>query len=128
MPLSWCGWETLPPPAAVCLASPCPVHRRGGGGGGRFRWNACQQRHTQAGGVGGGQKLLPPPAPPSTVCTRLLYARALVARCRCGVCFVEKNIALSRGWCMPLTRGSAVCGQNASHNTQILASFPHQLD
>ena len=57
----------------------------GGGGGGRFRWNACQQRHTQAGGVGGGQKLLPPPAPPSTVCTRLLYARALVARCRCGV-------------------------------------------
>ena len=23
MTLSWCGWETLPPPAAVCLASPC---------------------------------------------------------------------------------------------------------
>ena len=43
------------------------------------------------------------------------------------VCF-EKNTALSRGWCTPLARGSAVCEQNASHNTQILACFPVQLD
>ena len=26
-----------------------------------------------------------------------------------AVCF-EKNTALSRGWCMPLARGGAVCG------------------
>ena len=44
-----------------------------------------------------------------------------------AVCF-EKRTALSRGWCTPLTRGSAVCEQNASHNTQILACFPDQLD
>ena len=29
------------------------------------------------------------------------------------------NTALSRGWCMPLARSSAVCEQNAPHNTQI---------
>ena len=42
--------------------------------------------------------------------------------------FLRENTALSRGWCMPLTRGSAVCEQNASHNTQILACFSDQLD
>ena len=36
---------------------------------------------------------------------------------------LRESKALSRGWCMPLTRGSAVCEQNASHNTQILACF-----
>ena len=52
---------------------------------------------------------------------------SLVHAAAVAVCF-EKNTALSRGWCMPLTRGSAVCEQNASHNTQILACFSHQLD
>ena len=45
-----------------------------------------------------------------------------------GLYVLRGNTALSRGWCTPLTRGSAVCEQNASHNTQILACFPHQLD
>ena len=42
------------------------------------------------------------------------------------VCF-QKNTALSRGWCIPLARGSAVCEQTASHNTQILACFSDPL-
>jgi hypothetical protein len=36
--------------------------------------------------------------------------------------------ALSWGWCVPLTRDSAVCEQSASHNTQIMACFSHRLD
>ena len=56
-----------------------------------------------------------------SVCLLWSPAAAVVVR-------FEKNTALSRGWCMPLARGSAVCEQNASHNTQILACFPHQLD
>ena len=58
----------------------------GGGGGGRSGGTPASS-DTQAGGVGGGQKLLPPPAPPSTVCARLLYARAPAACCRCGCLF-----------------------------------------
>ena len=49
------------------------------------------------------------------------------ARCCCCGCVLRGNTALSRGWCTLLTRGSAVCEQNTSHNTQILACFSDQL-
>ena len=51
--------------------------------------------------------------------------RRLWCRCAAVVVRFDKNTALSRGWCTPLARGSAVFEQNASHNTQILAlSWP----
>ena len=53
----------------------------------------------------------------------LLFAAAAAVVVR-----FEINKALSRGWCTPLARGRAVCEQNASHNTQILACFSDQLD
>ena len=87
----------------------------------------------QAGGAGGGQNVNcchPPSLRPSPSvlarCMLVYWLRAAAV----AVCF-EKNTALSRGWCWctPLARGSAVCEceQNASHNTQILACFSHQL-
>ena len=44
------------------------------------------------------------------------------------VCF-EKNTALSRGWCTPLARGSAVCGAKriAQHANPGLLSWPLRL-
>ena len=69
-----------------------------------------------------------PPFPPSTACARSLYALRAGRALPLWLFVLRENTALSRGWCTPLTRGSAVCEQNASHNTQILACFPHQLD
>ena len=81
--------------------------------------------------------LLLSPLLPFTACVRSL---SMVLRWERGGLFLlfataaavivrfEKNTALSRGWCTPLTRGIAVCEQNASHNTQILACFFDQLD
>ena len=43
-------------------------------------------------------------------CYAPLAATAVAVR------FDEKKTALSRGWCTPLARGSAVCEQNAPHN------------
>ena len=42
---------------------------------------------------------------------------------------LRKNTALSRGWCMPLTRGSAVCGAKriAQHANPGLLSSPVRL-
>ena len=62
-----------------------------------------------------------PPVPAR--CTLMHWLRAAAV----AVCFGE-NTALSRGWCTPLTRGSAVCEQKASHNTQTLACLSRQLD
>ena len=53
------------------------------------------------------------------LCGAPLAAAAVVIR-------FEKNAALSRGWCVPVARDSAVCEQNASHNTQIMACFSRQ--
>ena len=77
---------------------------------------------TTDGRDGGGQNvngvcsvllpLLPRPSP--FVLTRGLRCRPLPL----WLFVLRGNTALSRGWCTPLTRGSAVCEQNASHNTQ----------
>ena len=85
---------------------------------------------TQAGRVGGGQELLPPPRSALhrlcslACCTPARQPPAVAV----AVCF-EKNTALSRGWCMPLTRGSAVCGAKriAQHANPGLLSSPVRL-
>ena len=99
----------------------------GRGLGGSLRLTAVAHRRAEKGGGGRvGTTALPffrPPPPVPARCTLVRWSRAAAV----AVCF-EKNTALSRGWCMPLARGSAVCEQNASHNTQILACFSDQLD
>ena len=71
--------------------------------------------------------LLSPPLP-FTACVRSLLLLLLWPFPLAVVVCFEKNTALSRGWCTPSARGSAVCEQNASHDTQILACFSNQLD
>ena len=88
-------------------------------------------RVAQAGKEGGGAecKLLPSPllrpSPSVLICSTLArcsHAAAVV------VCFGKKT-ALSRGWCTPLTRGSAVCGAEriAQHANPGLLSSPVRL-
>ena len=71
---------------------------------------ACQRCRTGGRRKGGGKISLPSPLfrPPPSVPTCSMLARQPPA-VAVAVCF-EKNTALSRGWCTPLTRGSAVCG------------------
>ena len=104
--LSWCGWETAPAARGGILPD---------SGG------------AQAGGDGGAEcecstsaTAVAPPLPSPPVSVALLSAVA--------VCF-EKNTALSRGWCTPLTRGSAVCGAKriAQHANPGLLSSPVRL-
>ena len=65
------------------------------------------------------------PSPPVPICSTLARRPPAVA---VAVCF-EKNTALSRGWFMPLTRGSAVCGAKriAQHASPGLLSSPVRL-
>ena len=106
--LGWGGqcrlvWQGIPlPPAAVCRPS---------GGDCAVRKTACQPCRT--GGQRRGKaecKLLPPPF----YALRRLCSFALRLRTArtppLWLIVLWKNTALSRGWCMPLTRGSAVCG------------------
>ena len=106
-----------------------PQRTSGGGGAGG------DETASDGGGADGGVRPLcslwtaEPNPPPLAVCGVFgvwnsggwgwgLWRAA--RRCCCG-CVLRGNTALSRGWCTPLTRGSAVCEQNASHNTQIMA-------
>ena len=98
--------------AVLCGGSPASSVAQAGKEGRRSRMHYCPPP---------SYALHLPPVPACCTPARWPRAAAVVA------CF-EKNKALSRGWCMPLTRGSAMCEQNASHNTQILACFSHQLD
>ena len=65
------------------------------------------------------------PSPPVPICSTLARRPPAVA---VAVCF-EENTALSRGWCMPLARGSAVCGAKriAQHANPGLLSSPVRL-
>ena len=101
-----------------------------GGGGRRGEGEAPpDSSDTQAGGAEGGQKLLPPP------CSALhrLCPLALRLRAACTpplwLIVLWKKTALSRGWCTPLTRGSAVCGAEriAQHANPGLLSSPVRL-
>ena len=102
----------------------------GGGGGCAVRGIACQRCRT------GGQRregaeceLLPSPFYAlHRLCPLALRSRA--GRLLSLWLFVlRKNTALSRGWCMPLTRGSAVCGAKriAQHANPGLLSSPVRL-
>ena len=102
----------------------------GGGGGCAVRGIACQRCRT------GGQRregaeceLLPSPFYAlHRLCPLALRSRA--GRLLSLWLFVlRKNTALSRGWCTPLTRGSAVCGAKriAQHANPGLLSSPVRL-
>ena len=102
-------------------------------GGGREimlrRGIACQRCRTGGRREGGAKYHCPPPFSalhrlcPLALCShasRLLSLWLFVLR---------ENTALSRGWCMPLTRGSAVCGAKriAQHANPGLLSSPVRL-
>ena len=102
-----------------------------GEGGAMLRGGSPASGVAQAGKEEGGAEceLLPSPflrpSPPVPTCPTLARRPPAVA---VAVCF-EKNTALSRGWCTPLTRGSAVCGAKriAQHANPGLLSSPVRL-
>ena len=80
-----CPSSLRPSPSVPTSGFRCFKEGRGGEGEGgeraKHRLTAATHRRAEQ---KVGRNYCPPPAPPSTVCARLLYACALLARRRCG--------------------------------------------